>query len=504
MAEVLFNREGIEQLIKCNEDTKMKNVLDEYSKQINIGQNKLYYIYKEKEVYDGLTFFDHVDDFDRFRKKMNIDVYEIKNIEEIGDRIGKTFKIDEMLSKNIICPECKENAFLNFKDFKFNFYGCKNNHNKKNITLFEYEKNQKLDTDKLKCSQCNKNKIKINEFYICNTCNNNICKECKLNHDINHIIINYKDKNYICKKHNKVYKKFCKTCKEDICILCNNEHNNHDIFDLGDILLNKNELFYSANKLEKLLKRFQFKVKMIKLILDKMEDMISNYYYIYLINIINYDMNKKNYSQLINLNYFYNKNEILIKDLAKIIEDDKVYEFSKENFYNEYGEKYVGETDKCLKNGKGLLYYNDENEIIERYEGDFKNNKKEGYGFIFWKNGNMCEGSFKNDKLDGKGIFNYIKGNKYIGEFKKGVKNGKGIYYYPNGNIYDGNWENGLKEGYGILFFCGNGYIGNWKNGKYDGKGTLFRDGNTIKGIWKDGEQIENKTEKTIKIGKKK
>ena len=487
MAEVLFNRKGVERLIKCNIDTKMKDIINEFSKQINIESNKLYYIYNDNEIIDGLTFFEQANEFDRFRKKMNIDVYNIKNIEEID-------KIDELFSKDIICPECKENTFLNIKNFKFNFYGCKKNHNKKNITLFKYGESQKLDTDKLKCSQCNMNKIKMNEFYICNTCNNNLCKECKLIHDINHIIIKYEDKNYICRKHNKVYIKYCKNCKEDICISCENEHNNHKIFDLGEILLNKNELFYSANKLEKLIKRFNFKVEMIKLILDKMKKIMIKYYDIYLINIINYDINKKNYSQLKNLNYLYNNSEILIKDLTKIIEDDKVYEFSKENFYNTYGEKYVGDMDKGLKNGKGLLYYNDENQKFERYEGEFKDDKIGGYGFMFWKNGNTFEGSFKNDKIHGKGIFNFIQGNKYIGEYKKGARNGKGTLYYPDGKIYDGDWKNGFIEGNGILFSCGNGYIGEWKNEKFDGKGTYYCcDGNIIEGLWKDGKLIEKK-----------
>ena len=41
----------------------------------------------------------------------------------------------------------------------------------------------------------------MNEFYICKTCNKNICPLCKSNHDKNHKIINYDDKDYICEKH---------------------------------------------------------------------------------------------------------------------------------------------------------------------------------------------------------------------------------------------------------------------------------------------------------------
>ena len=47
----------------------------------------------------------------------------------------------------------------------------------------------------------NKDNIHNNEFYICNTCNLNICPLCKIKHDKNHTIIYYDDKNYIRKKH---------------------------------------------------------------------------------------------------------------------------------------------------------------------------------------------------------------------------------------------------------------------------------------------------------------
>ena len=49
-----------------------------------------------------------------------------------------------------------------------------------------------------------------------------------VNHDNSHNIINYNDKNYICRKHNEKFVKYCKECKENICMLCQNEHKNHD------------------------------------------------------------------------------------------------------------------------------------------------------------------------------------------------------------------------------------------------------------------------------------
>ena len=47
----------------------------------------------------------------------------------------------------------------------------------------------------------------------------------------------------------------------------------------------------------------------------------------------------------------------------------------------------------------------------DRYEGDCKNDKREGKGIIFIKNGDRFEGDFKNDLGEGKGIYYYTDGH---------------------------------------------------------------------------------------------
>ena len=47
------------------------------------------------------------------------------------------------------------------------------------------------------------------------------------------------------------------------------------------------------------------------------------------------------------------------------------------------------------------------------------------------------------------GIFDYDNGDKYEGHFKNGKKEGKGTMNYINGNLYDGAWENDVKNGQG-------------------------------------------------------
>ena len=54
----------------------------------------------------------------------------------------------------------------------------------------------------------------------------------------------------------------------------------------------------------------------------------------------------------------------------------------------------------------------------------------------------------KNDKREGKGIMYYKDGEKYDGEWKNGLFEGKGIYYFKNGNRYEGEFKNDNMEIY--------------------------------------------------------
>ena len=53
------------------------------------------------------------------------------------------------------------------------------------------------------------------------------------------------------------------------------------------------------------------------------------------------------------------------------------------------------------------------------------------------------EGEWVNDKHEGYGKFIYANGEYYIGEWKNALKHGKGTMYYSNKNIkYEGDWIN--------------------------------------------------------------
>ena len=212
MAEVIFNYDGYDTKIQCNINEKIENVIDKFLIKMDKKEENLnyFYLYNGTNIKKELTFNEQANDLDKKRKIMNVLVTKIGENKNEGN---------EIISKDIICPICKENVFIDIKNFKISFNGCKNNHSINDIHLNEYEETQKLDISKIICEICNKNdksKTHNNEFHICNTCNKNICPLCKYTHDKNHLIINYDDKNYICKKHNEAFIKYCKKCNENI------------------------------------------------------------------------------------------------------------------------------------------------------------------------------------------------------------------------------------------------------------------------------------------------
>ena len=176
MAEAIFHYEGINNIIKCDLNEKMKNIIDKFKIKVQNKENNLYYLYNGTQINYELTFNEQANDIDKNRKKMNIIVTKSEDAQNI---------IKEIVSKDVICPECRENSLIDFQNFHAYFHDCKNKHNI-NKTLNEFEKTQKINLNKIVCNICNinnKGNTHNNEFYICNTCNINICPLCKIKHD---------------------------------------------------------------------------------------------------------------------------------------------------------------------------------------------------------------------------------------------------------------------------------------------------------------------------------
>ena len=159
---------------------------------------------------------------------------------------------------------------------------------------------------------------------------------------------------------------------------------------------------------------------------------------------------------------------------------------------------FIGKYSGGQKNGQGkLLLPND-----SQYEGNFKNNEFDGYGVFKSKSYNYY-GNYIEGKKKGKGKYeDLIKGSTYNGEFSDDKKNGYGEEKYSDGSIYKGEFKDGLKDGRGILIFkskdsenciyegefkkdqiCGKGrykwnnkkvFFGDWENNEISGYGILL------------------------------
>ena len=78
---------------------------------------------------------------------------------------------------------------------------------------------------------------------------------------------------------------------------------------------------------------------------------------------------------------------------------------------------------------------------------------KEEIKRIKFNNGSMYIGTLDdNGRLSGKGKFFWSNGGRYEGEYKDGVRCGYGINYYSDGKRYEGEWKDDKWEGHGALY----------------------------------------------------
>ena len=149
------------------------------------------------------------------------------------------------------------------------------------------------------------------------------------------------------------------------------------------------------------------------------------------------------------------------------------------------GAKYEGEWKNDKKDGKGVFtsphYYNCRKNVGMKYEGEFKDGKFEGYGITTYTNGDKYEGEWKNNKQYGHGTVSYFDGKKYSGEWKDGKFEGIGIFYLKNGEKYEGRFVNNKYNGYGKYFYIDGSYLeGIFRNDHPKGNCLLHKNDGSI------------------------
>ena len=200
---------------------------------------------------------------------------------------------------------------------------------------------------------------------------------------------------------------------------------------------------------------------------------------------------------------------------GKLQEENYIYEGELKNNKREgfgkciYENKnyYIGQWLNDQINGKGKIYTKNNNII---YEGDFVNGKFEGKGTFYDKNGGYYIGDFCDNKKHGKGKMYYSNGQiQYEGNFVNDKYEGEGKYYYKKGKYYIGNFYKNKKNGKGVLYYKNDeiNYIGDFKDDKYEGNGKyIFKNGCFYVGEWSNNKmngqgKIFNSKEEIIKEG---
>ena len=182
MAEAIFNYNGINTIIQCKENERVKNICDKFCMKLQKDINKLIFIYGGELLKLELDFNQVVNQIDKDKNKINILVYDTNSTV-----INEDKKIKK--SKDIICPKCSELCLIDFKDYKIILNNCKNNH-ENIISMNEFDNTQNINENLIICNICNnsnKGKTYNNKFYICGTCNKKICPLCKDSHNKEHV-----------------------------------------------------------------------------------------------------------------------------------------------------------------------------------------------------------------------------------------------------------------------------------------------------------------------------
>ena len=307
--------------IYCNENDTMKELFIKVSLKIKKDVNDLYFLFGGEQI----NPFKKLKDVINPNNINNLDAKII--VQENNNEIEKK---KFLKSKYIICPTCKNNCVIKMNNYKISLEDCDEAHHTTNILLEkieEYNDTQLINQTNIKCSFCDENKGNTYEskFYICFTCNKNLCPICKEKHiknNKNHYIIDYDDKYFLCSQpqhNNERYISYCKQCHKNLCLLCESKHDKkHNCINFRDLIKEEN---LNLEEYEKVYNEFKNQITNLKNILDKVENNLDIYFT--MINSIknNYMLNKRNFQILKSAGNIHEYNNKIINEMKKIINE---------------------------------------------------------------------------------------------------------------------------------------------------------------------------------------
>ena len=142
-------------------------------------------------------------------------------------------------------------------------------------------------------------------------------------------------------------------------------------------------------------------------------------------------------------------------------------------------------------------------ETGNKYEGEWKNNLKDGIGKMTFGTEAEYTGHFTQGKRSGEGVYKYLKTKDlYSGSWKNGLKHGKGTFiFYDTKMKLVGDWFNGQIIRGKWIFANGTYFEGKFENNYPKGEGIWhFINGNVVKGEFThEIKQIESKAKEKEK-----
>ena len=129
------------------------------------------------------------------------------------------------------------------------------------------------------------------------------------------MIYNYDKYYYKCGKHNEIYIHYCNDCAKNICTLCENDHFNHNIILLSQIMPDKKELLIKMEDLKISINGLNENINKIIEKLNVVKINLNDYYKLVEKIINNYDLKKRNYEILYNISEIINYNIDISQDL---------------------------------------------------------------------------------------------------------------------------------------------------------------------------------------------
>lgn len=168
--------------------------------------------------------------------------------------------------------------------------------------------------------------------------------------------------------------------------------------------------------------------------------------------------------------------------------------------------RFFGQVRNGEPNGLGIFYY----DTGSRYEGEFVDGFFEGYGVLYFQDGDewhgdRYEGQFSQDGAYGVGVYQFLaqgtgSGDRYAGEFNDWSFEHFGVYFYLrddewHGTTSAGEFSDGMNEGYGVVEYggsntlAGDRYEGEMQNDLANGFGIyMASDGSKTCAYWNDDE----------------